>query len=423
MQNLPRLFFWILLCFLATGANSQSTAIRDIREHAHPIRSVDPLDTNFSDLEPFGEAIGERRVVFMGEQDHGDASTFLAKTRLIKYLHEKKGFDVLAFESDFFSLTEGQKTIGDSARGLIDFMRFNIFPIWTYCDGCRHLFYEYLPALLKSASPITVTGFDNQLHGRYARTKLLPYLDSMTRHHFSGQPDFSSRQSFFLSWTDSLMINYGRKFSKEPPFLQYDQIAQDWVKELSVLGPGSYSRQLMESLAAFNLATLTHQNKYESKYRDSAMGSNLQWLVNEKYKGRKVIVWAANIHNFKNVTQIFTGHFRTLGTVFCSYPGNEEQSYVLSFTSATGITGRLAEGFGPYSLRKPEKQSAEAVLSENAYAFYDLVAARARIGSNESFVSKTYAHSWNGKAKWAQVIDGLFFIREMHPCTSIVKEK
>lgn len=44
-----------------------------------------------------GEAIGEAKIVFIGEQDHGDGSTFPVKADLIKYLHEHKGFNVLAF--------------------------------------------------------------------------------------------------------------------------------------------------------------------------------------------------------------------------------------------------------------------------------------------------------------------------------------
>ena len=72
-----------------------------------PIASIQPDLVEFSDLDAVGAAIGDARIVMLGEQDHGDGATFLAKTRLIKYLHEEKGFNVLAFEADFFGLNEG----------------------------------------------------------------------------------------------------------------------------------------------------------------------------------------------------------------------------------------------------------------------------------------------------------------------------
>ena len=78
-----------------------------VTENRVAVITISPDSTDFSDLEVIGDAIGDSRVVMLGEQDHGDGSTFLAKTRLIKYLHERKNFDVLAFESDFFALNEG----------------------------------------------------------------------------------------------------------------------------------------------------------------------------------------------------------------------------------------------------------------------------------------------------------------------------
>jgi erythromycin esterase-like protein len=79
----------------------------------------------------------------LGEQNHGDAPALFAKTKLVKYLHEKHGFNILAFESDFyglFKLNENKKKptrkeiIDDIARSLVPFMdavfrsRYEDFP-------------------------------------------------------------------------------------------------------------------------------------------------------------------------------------------------------------------------------------------------------------------------------------------------------
>ncbi|RZK27954.1 MAG: hypothetical protein EOO63_12295, partial [Hymenobacter sp.] len=57
-----------------------------------PVATVETTADDYADLAAVGQAIGEARVVMLGEQDHGDGTTFQAKTRLVKYLHEHKGF-------------------------------------------------------------------------------------------------------------------------------------------------------------------------------------------------------------------------------------------------------------------------------------------------------------------------------------------
>src|SRR6476646_1280732 len=73
-----------------------------LKEHAVGLRSIDPADEDFADLEPLRKVIGDARIVQLGEQSHGDGATFHAKARLIKFLHQKMGFDVLAFESGLY---------------------------------------------------------------------------------------------------------------------------------------------------------------------------------------------------------------------------------------------------------------------------------------------------------------------------------
>jgi erythromycin esterase len=109
---------------------------QDIRSYVTtnmvPVATLDATADDYADLAPIGQAIGEARVVMLGEQDHGDGTTFQAKTRLVKYLHERKGFTVLAFESDFYSLTAGWEKLAKQPDSIRHFLRQNIFPIWSH---------------------------------------------------------------------------------------------------------------------------------------------------------------------------------------------------------------------------------------------------------------------------------------------------
>jgi erythromycin esterase len=106
-MNKCKLPISLVFCFLSICSLAQDGIKSYVQKNSVQVMSVEPDSTNFSDLEAIGNAIGDARVVMLGEQDHGDAPVFLAKRRLIKYLHERKGFNVLAFESDFFGLNYG----------------------------------------------------------------------------------------------------------------------------------------------------------------------------------------------------------------------------------------------------------------------------------------------------------------------------
>ncbi|MDP2955856.1 MAG: hypothetical protein Q8N53_05500, partial [Longimicrobiales bacterium] len=78
-----------------------------------PVASVDPANRDFSDLQDLRDVIGDSRVVMLGEQSHGDGTVFLAKTRLIEFLHQEMGFDVLAFESGLFDMRKAWEAMAE----------------------------------------------------------------------------------------------------------------------------------------------------------------------------------------------------------------------------------------------------------------------------------------------------------------------
>ena len=87
-----------LLLFLALAesrAADDEARVAWLKKNAVPMRSIDPDDEKFADLEPLRKIIGDARIVQLGEQTHGDGATFHAKCRLIKFLHKKMGLSLI----------------------------------------------------------------------------------------------------------------------------------------------------------------------------------------------------------------------------------------------------------------------------------------------------------------------------------------
>jgi erythromycin esterase-like protein len=69
--------------FLPVAVFSQESIKKFVQETQSDITTINPDSTNYEDLETIGKAIGSATIVMLGEQDHGDAPAYLAKTRLV----------------------------------------------------------------------------------------------------------------------------------------------------------------------------------------------------------------------------------------------------------------------------------------------------------------------------------------------------
>ena len=77
--------------------------------NAISLHPIDPKDRDFSDLRPLQQAIGNARVVLLGGDD--DEAVVKLRYRLVRFLHEEMGFDVLACGLPLFDAEEFDRAL------------------------------------------------------------------------------------------------------------------------------------------------------------------------------------------------------------------------------------------------------------------------------------------------------------------------
>jgi len=413
-----------LALILPYFSSAQAHIRQYVRGNTVPIRCIDPDSTDFTDLEALGRAIGEARVVMLGEQDHGDAPTFLAKTRLIKYLHERKGFNVLAFESDFFGLNEGWPRQKTDKSVLDSFIRSNVFTVWTYCHTCKDLFYKYLPSAAVSPHPLIAAGFDSQMFLSYSKHHLVKELDSLLRLldlPVTHRPDYTTS---VLPQIDSLDVIYWYNPKKyAAAFSIIAQYLGEIKKEAaSKLSKDDFWTIVIESLCQENAEyIMLSQPNIGTKqfiHRDYQMARNLKWLVYQKFPTEKVIVWAANAHIARmsaDDAKAINADTGSMGSYFTEDSSGRKETYIIGFTSCSGTAGRL--GMPQYNVQPPWSNSLESWIDLSlSYAFIDFRKYNSmEPGSDRRFYMSGFGH-YNTVRDWNNIYDGVFFIRDMYPC-------
>jgi erythromycin esterase-like protein len=412
-------FLILLALYCTTSVIAQDHIKKYVKDNTITIKTIEPDASNYSDLEAIGNSIGNAKIVMLGEQDHGDAPTFLAKTRLIKYLHEKKGFNVIAFESDFFGLNYGWDRLVKTPGSVSGFIHQNIFPIWAGCNACWPLLVNYIPNSYNTPNPITVTGFDNQMILTYSTEHLISKLDSVLR---SLNLDVTRKENYrtqILPAIDSIRFWYFMPPKDTSIYTRAGQYLGEIKKQAEQkLNESDYWMVVIENLVQENITYQTNKNNYRfsSNTRDRQMASNLKWLSEKKYPNERIIVWAANYHIAKYTSSISKEKTLTaMGSFFTRDSSLMNSTYILGFASYGGEAGRL--GQKDYSISKPKKNGFETWINENYdYAFVDFKRySRSYPDKSEKFYLKGLSHI-SFITDWTKLFDGVFYIKKMYTC-------
>lgn len=407
--------------FLQTQAQQPLQTYVD--KHAATITSIDPGDTDYKDLKALKQAIGNSRIVMLGEQTHGEGSTFLAKTRIIQYLHEQLGFEVLAFESGFYDVNKIWENVNAGAS-IMEQAPNNLFYMYATSEQMYPLF-DYIQQQLKTPKPLTVTGFESQHSGAKAISEMMPDMEKFLGTHYKNvldsnwqrfeticptlfkdrnyRPDSASQQRFFKE-VNSLKALLRPVNNQVRTHLPDDQ--GFWYRVVCSIES--------QAIRYWGLA-----KGNEINYRDLQMADNLIWLADTVFTGKKIIVWAHNGHiantmgnsEGKGGLQDFYNTFIPMGAKLKKHYGNNV--YALGFS---GAAGKYMD-YGSLKIMgvpAPQPGSIEAALANTNkpialldYRHAGKVLQQNQVGCIGDFMAAT--------AVWPRIFDGVFFIRTSTP--------
>lgn len=292
---MPHPVAMLLAGAVALGAALQAAASEDparswLQAHARPVAASSAAAIDDAALEAFGAAVAEARVVALGEQTHGGRQEFELKLRLLRYLREHKGFDVLLLESGLFDVAQVTRAAARGEGSLDALAPGKLFYMYSKTDAGRDLL-RYLDERRRAPRPLTVAGFDSQLTGEASQQALLPGL----RRQLMARDARAARR---IDW--QLLERLGARLFKLDRTAPAAEERRRFDAALAALhGALCKAGRADAMLWCRSVAGLQAQARtvWDDDYqRDHAMADNLLWLTERVYAGRKVVVWGHIAH-------------------------------------------------------------------------------------------------------------------------------
>ncbi len=398
--------------------------VRWLADNAIAVRSISPTDTEFSDLEPLRDVLAGVRVVLLGEAHHGDGSDFLAKGRLIRFLHEEMGFDVLAFEASLYGVAKAWQAVksGEPPR---EALLLGLSRLWVESEQVQPLI-AYVAASAHTENPLELAGFDPQFTGSAAEETLVSELrqflgaNGLTDLRVeleggNGELLQAVLESRFYSDPASLPDSIGQ--------LDFIRFLREMAREIEAAVDSREAKlwsQVLRSTAlqARVLFDAAAGRGYDDS-RDRQMAENLVWQADEYFPGRKIIVWAHTGHVMRKPTMLERDVWADYLMGDGVWEALGEESYVVGFSSYDGsyrwITSPSLPTWDIVPDQHPATEFEELMVAAgHELAIVDLRGAR-KSGAwpGGSFLARPLLYSWT--SRWSEYLDAIFFIRTQEP--------
>ena len=379
-------------------------------------------------FETIANLVKDKRIVILGECGHGDGKTFEIKSEIVKYLDSVGDYTLILEGMNPFDgaiLNEELPVLIINPTWLS--VRNSWNPLWSHTEEASKL----VDAMNKHQ--IDFYGMD--VNPSYCNNFEIAYLSNLF------YSDSIMKQNMFdYNWKRLLdinknMLNLNDSVIQDIDYQYYDSsllAMKDKLNNENVSFNKDAVSLLIDNMLSFsNHAKCGFSNSCDSCIdcsiiiRDRQMADNVAWYLNH-HPEKKVIIWAANFHGAKAISQIKYGkepnpdlydRYTLLGEHLANMFPN--QIYSVAFTSGGGEVGYFYQDES-YPV-KPDSTSVEFALLHRDinYGYLDF-------GTHPEFENVPF-HSillgyHNKIGKWAKSFDAIFYIREQHRATQDIEK-
>ncbi|MBT2291689.1 erythromycin esterase family protein [Paenibacillus albidus] len=379
----------LVLSSLCLSPASTAQAATNAMPYAHEIKSLTSED--YSDLAFLKPLLAGKTVVSLGENFHRVGEYASLKTRLVKYLHQELGFEVIAFESGL-----GEAAMVNNVADEVDaatMMYNSIFDVWKSKETLE--LFNYIKKTRQTSAPLQLAGYDMQYTSQIFTIGVRSFISKVNIPYGEAFMDFDTEaiHSYY-----SLIEQYGLEQKNDPVYQQkLKQVIEQYVPQYK-----EYIRYIRERRELFDAAypqdpymtetilkgledrihflqqgqIIDTQEFYEA--RDRIMAEHVEWLMKVRYPGKKIILWAHNEHLAKNTSKIrvweqgrWQNSFTSMGELL--HQRLKDKMYVMGFYMNRGKAAAIST-LKEFSIGPMPKGTLEARILQSGHSrtFVDL---------------------------------------------------
>ncbi len=267
---------------LSVTISSNSPEAQWLKVNAIPFDTAEP-NSNFEDLMPLREMIGNARIVALGEATHGTHEFFQMKHRVLEFLAEEMGFNTFAIEADWPEANLINEYVHTGKGDPAELLKGLYF--WTWDTQEVLAMIQWMRAYNENPNntqKISFFGFDMQFD-QMARNNVARYMQQV-------DPQAVKQMSGYYSCFPQASADCQRKLQAA-----YDWLSQHQADYTAKSSPEEFGQALHSARIVIQYGDYSSR-KDNFSTRDRYMAENVTWLVDQAGPDAKIVLWAHNYH-------------------------------------------------------------------------------------------------------------------------------